>query len=263
MATTSIEWTDTTWNPVTGCDRIDAACDRCYALTLAKRLKAMGQPRYQRDGDPRTSGPGFGVTLHHDLLVQPLTWTKPRRVFVNSMSDVFHAKVPQAFIQAMFVTMQQASWHTFQVLTKREPRARQLASSLAWPANVWLGTSVGTRKRLRAISTLVQIPAAVRFLSLEPLLEPLPGLDLAGIDWVIIGGESGQRARACQLDWIRDIRDQCQAAGVPVFVKQIGSVWARQHGIRGQHRSKGQDGDDWPDDLRIREMPRDRVQARR
>ena len=255
MAATSIEWTDVTWNPVTGCDRIDRACGECYALPMAGRLKAMGSPRYQHDGDPRTSGPGFGVTPHHDLLRLPLTWRKPRRVFVNSMSDLFHGKVSLSFIQQVFATMEQAHWHQFQVLTKRIHRALQLAASLPWPPNVWLGTSIGTADRLRNIGELRQIPASLRFLSLEPLLEPLPPLDLADIHWVILGGESGPHARPLVLDWLRALRDQCQAHGVPVFVKQLGSAWAHAQGIRGKHHSKGQDWDDWPDDLRRREMP--------
>ena len=163
--------------------------------------------------------------------------------------------MPLTFIQQVFATMEQAHWHQFQVLTKRIQRARVLAPSLTWPPNVWLGTSIGTADRLRNIGELRQIPASLRFLSLEPLLEPLPPLDLSGIHWVIIGGESGPRARPLALDWIRTILDQCQAQGVPVFVKQLGSAWAKGVGVRGKHRSKGHDWDDWPDDLRRREMP--------
>lgn len=305
---TKIEWTrgddgtpGETWNPVTGCDRISPGCDNCYALTMAKRLKSMGQAKYQNDGNPRTSGPGFGVTVHPDALTEPLRWRKPRRVFVNSMSDLFHARVPREFLARVFAVMAATPQHTYQVLTKRPERAARILTDLCtcgsghppgehfraemewaatphsptyvpglepgiyhrsgWPLpNVWIGTSVENQKYadLR-IPALLDTPAAVRFLSCEPLLGPVdlgmavdhssherdytdgvpwpqcldcstddgPTVDWtvpAGprIDWVIAGGESGHRARAVHPDWLRSLRDQCIAADVPFFLKQWG-----------------------------------------
>lgn len=220
----SIEWTETTWNPTTGCDRISAGCEHCYALTLAKRLKAMGSAKYQRDGNPATSGPGFGITVHPEALDEPLRWRRPRLVFVNSMSDLFHARVPLEFLQRVFEVMHATPQHTYQVLTKRARRLRRLAPSLDWPANLWMGVSVEDTTVTDRIGDLAQVPAAVRFLSCEPLLGPLPRLDLGGIGWVIVGGESGPGARAMHPDWARGIRDQCQAAGVPFFFKQWGGA---------------------------------------
>lgn len=219
-----IEWTEATWNPVTGCDRVSAGCDNCYALALAKRLKAMGNPRYQTDGRPETSGPGFGVAMHREALGLPLSWRKPRVVFVNSMSDLFHPKVSEEFIAEVFQVMALCPQHTFQVLTKR-PRRMVAVMGRLHPVplpNVWLGTSVESEDRMSRVDLLRRVPAAVRFLSLEPLLGPLPSLDLSGIGWVITGGESGPRARPIDPEWVRDIRDQCVEAGVPFFHKQWG-----------------------------------------
>ena len=218
----SIEWTEATWNPTTGCDRISVGCDNCYALTLAKRLKAMGVAKYQSDGDPRTSGPGFGVTIHPDSLDLPYTWRTPRTVFVNSMSDLFHAKVPVAFIHQVLAVMADTPQHTYQVLTKRAQRLRRLAEGLEFPPNVWIGVSVENADHLDRVDDLRQVPAAVRFLSCEPLLGPLDDLDLNGIHWVIAGGESGPRHRPMDPQWVLDIRDKCQTAGVPFFFKQWG-----------------------------------------
>lgn len=218
----SIEWTEATWNPVTGCDRVSVGCDHCYAMTLAKRLKAMGTEKYQNDGDPRTSGPGFGVTIHPSALDIPLRWRQPRVVFVNSMSDLFHAKVPISFIQQVFDVMAQTPQHTYQVLTKRSVRLKRLASQLDWPTNVWMGVSVETADYLDRIDHLRQVPAAVRFLSCEPLLGPLDGLALDGISWVIAGGESGVGHRLMDPEWVRDIRNACELAEVPFFFKQWG-----------------------------------------
>lgn len=246
MQTSPIEWTEVTWNPTTGCDRISPGCDNCYALTLAKRLKAMGSPKYQRDGDPRTSGPGFGVTVHDSALTEPLHWRRPRRVFVNSMSDLGHARIDRGRLATIFAVMALGDQHTFQVLSKRPNRLRAILASdefeqavhaeedrlclrqgayppHRWPApNVWLGTSIESDDYCWRADELRATPAAIRFLSLEPLLGPLPSLDLAGIDWVIVGGESGPRFRALDLDWVRDIRDRCVELGVPLFFKQIG-----------------------------------------
>lgn len=222
----AIEWTGDTWNPVTGCDRVSEGCDHCYALTLAKRLKAMGNPRYQRDGDPRRSGPGFGVTLHHDKLSEPLTKRRPRPIFVNSMSDLFHDEVPEDYIALVFETMGTASQHVFQVLTKRPGRMASVVRRVQPDPlpNVWLGTSVENQRWADVrIPQLLKTPAAVRFLSAEPLLGPV---DLApypgGIDWVIAGGESGVRFRAVDLDWVRRLRDQCVVGRIPFFFKQVG-----------------------------------------
>lgn len=222
---TSIEWTNTTWSPVTGCDRISAGCDNCYALTLAKRLKAMGSEKYQNDGDLRTSGPGFGVTTHPATLADPYRWRRPRKVFVNSMSDLFHARVPLEFIQQVFAVMSDTPRHTYQILTKRAGRAALLAPRLEWPANVWMGVSVENVRVLHRVDALRKVPAAVRFLSCEPLIGPLTGLNLDGIGWLIAGGESGPNARPMHPAWVRSLRDQCTASGVPFFLKQWGE-WA-------------------------------------
>lgn len=223
MADTSIEWTETTWNPTTGCDRISPGCDNCYALPMAKRLKAMGQPKYQADGDPRTSGPGFGVQVHPAALSLPYRWSRPRRVFVNSMSDLFHARIPLGFVRDVFQVIADTPRHTYQILTKRSTRLRRLADQLSWPANLWMGVSVETSGQLSRIDDLRHVPAAVRFVSAEPLLGPLvPGLQLEGISWVITGGESGPCARACDPDWVRAIRDTCISTGVAFFHKQWG-----------------------------------------
>lgn len=218
----AIEWTEATWNPTTGCDRVSAGCDHCYALTLAKRLKAMGSSKYQVDGDPRTSGPGFGLTVHESALRIPFRWREPRVVFVNSMSDLFHARVPVQFIRQVFTVMEETPQHTYQVLTKRARRLARLAPSLPWPSNVWMGVSVEDVSQVERIDDLRGVPAAVRFVSAEPLLGPLPDLNLADIGWVIVGGESGPEHRPFDLAWARQVRDRCVAAGVPFFFKQVG-----------------------------------------
>jgi protein gp37 len=221
-AGTSIEWTEVTWNPTTGCDRISSGCDHCYALTLAKRLKAMGQAKYQNDGDPRTSGPGFGLTVHPDALHLPYTWRGRRVVFVNSMSDLFHARVPLDFVRQVFEVVADTPQHTYQVLTKRSSRLPKIAAKLEWPPNLWLGVSVEDASVLYRADDLRRVPAAVRFLSCEPLLGPLDCVDLAGIDWVIAGGESGPDYRAPDPAWITSLRDSCIVHGVPFFFKQWG-----------------------------------------
>jgi protein gp37 len=225
-----IEWTTATWNPTTGCDRVSEGCDNCYALMLARRLKAMGLSKYQEDGDPRTSGPGFGLTVHPETLEIPLRWQAPRLVFVNSMSDLFHARVSIKFTARVWAVMAQTPQHTYQVLTKRPERlSRVLASTQQelqlpqWPLpNVWLGTSIESDDRVRRADHLRAAPAKTRFLSLEPLLGPLPGLDLTGIDWVIVGGESGPGRRPVNPQWVRDLRDRAVEQGVPFFFKQWG-----------------------------------------
>lgn len=217
----SIEWTDATWNPVTGCSKISPGCKHCYAERMALRLHAMGQPRYRN---------GFEVTLQPDVVRQPLAWRKPRNIFVNSMSDLFHESVPTFFIEQVISIVQQAHWHVFQVLTKRADRLEHLAEWLDWPANLWVGVSVESEDYTSRIDHLRRVPAAVRFLSLEPLLSPLVRLNLEGIHWVIVGGESGPHARPMQADWVRDLRDQCLEAKVPFFFKQWGGVWKSRTG---------------------------------
>ncbi len=218
----AIEWTEATWNPTTGCDRTSPGCDNCYALTLAKRLKAMGQAKYQNDGDPRTSGPGFALTLHPDSLDVPKGWSAPRTIFVNSMSDLFHPQVPNDYIRQVLAVAADTPQHTYQVLTKRSKRLAQLGPKLDWPTNVWMGVSVETSKYAFRLEHLRAVDAAVRFVSAEPLLGALPDLDLDGIHWLIAGGESGAKARPMDEAWVVDLRDQCATAGVPFFFKQWG-----------------------------------------
>lgn len=222
MSKSRIEWTEVTWNPVTGCDRVSAGCDHCYALTLAKRLKAMRNVKYQNDGDPRTSGPGFDVTVHPKSLQEPLRWSGHRVVFVNSMSDLFHARVPLSFVRDVFDVIAATPQHTYQVLTKRSRRVRRLADQLTWPENLWMGVSVEDSAAIYRVDDLRKVPAAVRFLSCEPLLGPLDGINLDGIGWVIAGGESGPNHRPMDLSWARGIRDDCTTANVPFFFKQWG-----------------------------------------
>ncbi len=212
--TSSIEWTQATWNPVTGCTRISAGCKHCYAERLSHRLQAMGNPRYSQ---------GFAVTLHPDLVELPLRWRQPKLIFVNSMSDLFHETIPLAFIQSVFDTMRAAHQHLFQILTKRADRLVELSPELHWPPNVWMGVTVEHQAYVWRVDRLRTVPAALRFLSCEPLLGPLE-LDLTGIGWVIVGGESGPGARSMDLAWARSIRDQCHADGIPFFLKQLGGV---------------------------------------
>ncbi len=221
----SIEWTQATWNPTTGCDRTSMGCDHCYALTLARRLKAMGNPKYQADGSPRTSGPGFGLTLHDDQLGLPHRWVSPRVVFVNSMSDLFHESVPDSFIDAVFSVMADTPRHTYQVLTKRSKRLASWGARREWPPNVWMGVSVENAQYRFRVDHLRRVPAAVRFISAEPLVGPISGLDLSGVAWLIAGGESGPRARPMHPEWVRELRDQCVASGTAFFFKQWGT-WA-------------------------------------
>ena len=221
MGRSAIEWTDATWNPVTGCSKISPGCTHCYAERMALRLQAMGQPNYRN---------GFALTLHPQALEMPLRWKRPQVVFVNSMSDLFHDGVPESFIQAAFHTMEQAHWHHFQVLTKRSARLAEMAHRLSWPRNVWMGVSVEDADHAFRIDHLRHTGAHIRFLSLEPLLGPLPGLDLRDIQWVIVGGESGPRARPMKEEWVIDIRDQCRRARVPFFFKQWGGVHKKKAG---------------------------------
>ena len=222
MATHSgIEWTESTWNPVTGCTKVSPGCKHCYAERMAVRLRAMGQPNYAN---------GFDLTIHRHMLEMPLRWRKPRLIFVNSMSDLFHEDVPLEFIQDVFDVMRRASWHTFQVLTKRSGRLLALNHEIRWPPNVWMGVSVEDRDYAFRIDHLRQTGASLKFLSLEPLLGSLPDLDLEGIDWVIVGGESGPGARPIKEEWVTDIRGQCLSGEVPFFFKQWGGVRKRRTG---------------------------------
>ena len=222
MSTKSpIEWTESTWNPVTGCTKVSPGCKHCYAERMALRLQAMGQSNYVN---------GFKLTLQPQALDLPLRWKKPQRIFVNSMSDLFHKDVPLTFIQRVFEVMTQAHWHQFQILTKRAERLAEIAPQLPWRPNIWMGVSVERQDYTFRIDHLRQTPAHVKFLSLEPLLGPLPRLNLAGIDWAIVGGESGPGARPMSPDWVTNIRDQCQTAGVAFFFKQWGGVNKKRTG---------------------------------
>jgi len=217
----SIEWTNSTWNPVTGCTKISAGCKNCYAERMALRLQAMGTKQY---------ADGFALTLQPDALEIPLRWKRGRTIFVNSMSDLFHKDVPLAYIRRVFDVMNRCPQHTFQILTKRADIAAAYAAKLEWSSNIWMGTSVENALVLHRIKSLREIGAEVRFLSIEPLLGPLPNLPLAGIHWVIVGGESGPGARPMQPEWVRQIRERCLAHGVPFFFKQWGGVNKKKTG---------------------------------
>jgi len=220
-ANSKIEWTECTWNPVTGCTKISAGCRNCYAERMAKRLQAMGQPNYRN---------GFRLTMHSHMLDVPLHWRQPRIIFVNSMSDLFHRAVPDHFIFDVFDVMKRAPQHCFQILTKRSERLAQLSPRLPWPDNVWMGVTVENTDCTFRIDHLRQTGAAVKFLSCEPLLSPIPNMNLDGIDWAIVGGESGPGARPMRREWVTDIRDQCLAEGIPFFFKQWGGVNKKANG---------------------------------
>lgn len=235
-----IEWTECTWNPVTGCSKMSAGCKNCYAERMALRLQAMGQFNYRN---------GFRVTTHQHMLDLPLKWRSPRKIFVNSMGDMFHRLVPYDFVAESFSIMTRAAQHQFQVLTKRSLRLCQVARDLPWPQNVCMGVTVENSDYTFRIDHLRQTPAAIKFLSLEPLLGPLPNLDLDGIDWVIVGGESGPGARPIEAEWVTDIRDQCLEANVPFFFKQWGGVNKKKNG----RTLDGRTWDDTPQNQKVRE----------
>ncbi len=222
-----IEWTGSTWNPITGCSKTSPGCDHCYAERMARRLQGMGSPNYRN---------GFKLTLHPQMLDKPLSWKKPRLVFVNSMSDMFHKDVPLEYIQQVFEVMVRADRHIFQILTKRSYRLARLSSKLPWPDNVWMGVTCETDRYYGRIDHLRECPAAIKFLSLEPLLGPLSNLNLNGIDWAIVGGESGPGARPIREEWVWDIRRQCKAQRTPFFFKQWGGVNKKKTGrlLRGR-----------------------------
>lgn len=239
MATNShIEWTDATWNPVTGCSKISPGCKHCYAERLANRLKAMGQANYRN---------GFEVTLQPQMLELTLHWKAPRQIFVNSMSDLFHEDVPTSYIKEVFDVMRRAHWHQYQVLTKRSERALALDNELGWVPQIWMGVSVENERYKHRIDDLRRTSAHVRFLSLEPLLGPLRKLNLRGIDWAIVGGESGPGARPIDPAWVIEIRDQCLRAGVAFFFKQWGGVRKKKTG----RELEGRTWDEMPVDAEL------------
>jgi protein gp37 len=221
MKNSKIEWTGSSWNPVTGCTKISAGCKNCYAERMAKRLKAMGQPNYKRE---------FRISLHDHAIDLPLNWKKPTTIFVNSMSDLFHEDIPLSFIQKVFEVMNLASWHTFQVLTKRSARMVELADELRWSPNIWMGVSVENEDYLERMDHLRDIPSAVRFISFEPLIGRVGKVNLTRIDWVIVGGESGPKARPMNKEWADEIKDQCIEACVPFFFKQWGGTNKKKTG---------------------------------
>ncbi|MDY6793814.1 MAG: phage Gp37/Gp68 family protein [Actinomycetota bacterium] len=221
MARSAIEWTESTWNPVTGCTKISPGCQHCYAERMSKRLQAMGHPNYVN---------GFELAMHEHALELPLRWRRPQVIFVNSMSDLFHRGVSSEFISKVFRVMSEAQHHRFQVLTKRSKRLRELAPELPWLPNMWMGVSVESSDYALRIDHLRDIGAHIRFVSFEPLLGPIRDLDLAGIDWVIVGGESGPKARPMKPSWVREIRDQCLSEKVPFFFKQWGGVNKKRNG---------------------------------
>jgi protein gp37 len=217
----NINWTDATWNPVTGCTKVSAGCKHCYAEKMTRRLQAMGQAKYTN---------GFQVTLHPELLEKPFEWKKPRRIFVNSMSDLFHDEVPTKFIQDVFRVMREAKQHQFQVLTKRSTKLAELAPSLTWAENIWMGVTIETKKYLYRIDHLLETPAAIKFISFEPLLGPVGIFNPKGIDWVIVGGESGTSARPMKKKWAREVRDKCIVCKVAFFFKQWGGHYKGEAG---------------------------------
>lgn len=235
MAKSSIEWTDFSWNPVTGCDKISAGCTNCYASTMANRLQRMGNPNYRN---------GFKVTTHPHELEKPLSWKKPLRIFVCSMADLFHSEVLDPFLMQVFDVMRRAHWHTFMVLTKRSHRLTRMVNMLPWPPNVWVGVSCESRDWVDRLAALRKVPAAVRFVSAEPLLMSLLPINLEGIHQVIAGGESGHYARPMDPQWARELRDECARQGSAFFMKQMGG-----------RQSKRSDMADLPEDLRIRQWP--------
>ena len=263
MADSAIEWTQKTWNPTTGCDKVSAGCDNCYALDMAKRLKAMGQAKYRHDGNPITSGPGFGLTIHPAALDAPRSWRKGSMVFVNSMSDLFHAKVPLSFVREVFAVIADTPRHTYQVLTKRALRLRRVADQLEWPDNLWMGVSVESADHLDRVDDLREVPAKTRFLSCEPLLGSLCApltrrpLDLSGIHWLIAGGESGPRYRPVDVDWIRELRDWSIASGTAFFFKQYGGRTPKENG----RELDGRTWDEYPDTQSVEFLKASSVRA--
>ncbi len=230
----AIEWTESTWNPVTGCSKVSPGCAHCYAEAFAERWRGIPGHPYEQ---------GFDLRLWPSRLEQPLAWKRPRTIFVNSMSDLFHEDIPDEFIASGFDVMAHADWHNFQILTKRPDRLTDLAGDLPWPPNVWMGVTIENRRFVHRADALREVPAAVRFISAEPLLGPLEGLDLDGIDWLIAGGESGRRHRPVKIEWLRDLRDRCGAEGVAFFFKQWGGARPKS----GGRELDGRTWDEMPD----------------
>ncbi len=250
MAASSIEWTESTWNPLTGCTKISPGCAHCYAERMSIRLQAMGQSNYLN---------GFELTPQPHMLEYPLHWKKPRRIFVNSMSDLFHNEVTDDYIQSVFDVMRRAHWHQFQILTKRAERLLELDPIIDWPENVWMGVSVENSKYCTRIVSLLATKAAVKFLSVEPLLGPVAEINVQGLDWVIVGGESGPGARPMKPDWVRQCHRSCQRAGVAFFFKQAGNVLAREWNCSD---TKGTILSEWPQEFQVRQYPRPLAVAR-
>ena len=242
----TIEWTETTWNPVTGCTKVSPGCAHCYAETFAERWRGIKGHHYEQ---------GFDMRLWPERLEQPLRWSAPRRIFVNSMSDLFHPAVPDEYIERVFDVMVRAEQHIFQVLTKREERLAELADQLPWPANVWMGVTIENRRFVHRADYLRKVPAAVRFISAEPLLTEVTKLDLSEVDWLIAGGESGPGARRLDLAWALDLAERCTGTGTAFFMKQLGTVLTKELGARG----KGTNPDIFPPELRRRELPQPRA----
>ena len=230
---TKIEWTENTWNPVTGCTKISAGCQNCYAYTMAKRLKLMGNEKYAN---------GFDVTMHEYCLEDPLKWKKPSLIFVNSMSDLFHEDIPLSFIEKVFDVMNRASWHTFQVLTKRAGRLAEVADKLNWTDNIWQGVTIENSEYKDRIDSLRKVPSKVRFVSFEPLIGEINKIDLSQIDWAIVGGESGPKAREMKPEWVYSIKNQCEAQNVMFYFKQWGGTNKKKAG----RTLLGQTWDDMP-----------------
>ena len=258
MYNSKIEWTEATWNPLRGCARVSEGCRFCYAERVADRFSGTGQP-YEglttrgKDGQPRWNNE---IMLVPHMLKKPLSWKRSRRIFVNSMSDLFHEKVPFDYIQQVFDVMRQASWHEFQILTKRAERLAELSPKIDWQQNVWMGVSIEDSRVIDRADALREVPATIRFLSLEPLIGPIPNLDLAELDWAIIGGESGNQARIMEPEWAIDLLNQCRSANVPCFIKQMGTQWAKRQGSKSR---KGDDFSEFPEALQVREYPRGNV----
>ena len=258
MYNSKIEWTEATWNPLRGCARVSEGCRFCYAERVADRFSGTGQP-YEglttrgKDGQPRWNNE---IMLVPHMLKKPLSWKQPRRIFVNSMSDLFHEKVPFDYIQQVFDVMRQASWHEFQILTKRAERLAELAPQIDWSPNVWMGVSIEDSRVIDRADALREVPATIRFLSLEPLIGSIPNLNLKGLDWAIIGGESGNEARIMEPEWAVDLLNQCRSANVPCFIKQMGTQWAKRQGSKSR---KGDDFSEFPEALQVREYPRNEM----
>lgn len=238
MSKSKIEWTDSTWNPLTGCTKISPGCSHCYAEVMAKRLKAMGNPNYVN---------GFDLTLHEHSLGIPFGWKKPRLIFVNSMSDLFHNDVPFEYTQKVFQVMASCRQHVFQVLTKRSTRLAEIADALVWTPNIWMGVSIENQDYMYRAENLLKANASVKFLSLEPLLGPIDILPLDGIDWVIVGGESGTQARSIEVSWVVDVRDKCVASKIPFFFKQ----WGGRNKKKAGRLLNGRDWSEYPPQIAL------------